>query len=868
MTYISTATSEDKKNVYVWERTENGRHIVTYDAPYEFYVKDRDADGTSVSIQNTPVKRIEYTDPFEYFKERKRLREGGTELFESDISPELKILSNKYYNKKVGQLNITFYDIEVDYDPKKGHAGSANPYAKISSIALYHKHTDRSVVLAIPPSEGEWKDCTVDQLQHLTEKAEITLFKTEKELLRAFLAEIDDTDIISAWNGAFFDDPYIYFRLMKNFGKKGTRYMNFPETDLDVNVVEVEKYGNMEINVRPVGRVWIDFMEMVKKFDANQRSSYALESVAEEELDDMEKLHFNKSLYRLYRENFDKFIEYNIRDTEILKGLDKTFKYMNMAINFSHMVTNKLQSVLGTSSTSDTAILNYCKYELPRRVVLPDAPYEVWDDGKKFEGAFVLDPAVGLHEWILSVDIKSLYPSAMRAINISPETLIGQFFENGDAYFSIMNKDDSELTVLYENGMDETMTGKEWNEYLKTNSMAVSAHGTLFDQKENGIIPSILTRWFEERIEYQNLKKEADVKFEETGDPEFEKQKEYYDNIQYLKKIQLNSLYGVFGNKYFRFHDVRIAESTTKTGREILLHMIRKIAEVLDGEYKYPSESIIYGDTDSGYFASGADSVEDCKVIANAMANIINRSYPKFMKNAFHCRDGREKYIIAEQEVISDRGIFVAKKHYLLHLVNLDGKDVDKMKVMGLQIKKTSLPKYIRTVLTSFFERFLKGEDWKVIKKDIVETKRELRKRNVLDLGVPSGVNNVEKGTEEYNNNKTSKGIYHMVKASIFYNICLQEYDDGESMKIRSGEKVKKLYFHKNKSFGEFNAIAVPVDLAIVPDWWQNFEPYVDVERQLLSLVDQPIKNILDAIGEPVPNAKNVLADELLEFDD
>lgn len=267
------------------------------------------------------------------------------------------------------------------------------------------------------------------------------------------------------------------------------------------------------------------------------------------------------------------------------------------------------------------------------------------------------------------------------------------------------------------------------------------------------------------------------------------------------------------------------------------------------------------------YFATGGESEEDASSIAGAVCKLVNNSYPRFMEKAFHCTGGREHYIIAEQEVISDKGIFVAKKHYLLHLVNLDGNIVDKMKVMGLQIKKTNLPKYIRQALTSFFERFLKGEDWKVVKKDIVELKKSLKKRNVLDLGVPSGVNSIEKYTSEYNLDKDTY-IPHMAKASIFYNICLEKYKDGESNKIRSGEKVKKLYFYKKKTFGKFNAIAIPVDLQLIPDWWENLEPYVDVNRQLLSLVDKPIKNILDAIGESVPNEKNVLADELLEFDD
>jgi len=352
--------------------------------------------------------------------------------------------------------------------------------------------------------------------------------------------------------------------------------------------------------VKPHGRIWIDFMEMVKKFDASERDSYSLESVAEESLDGFQKLSYDKSLYRLYHEDFDEFLRYNIRDTDILKHLDLKFKYMDLALNFSHMTTNNIPAVLGTTSTSDTAILNFCKHEQDKRLVLPDAPYDVFDDGTKFEGAFVLDPQIGLHEWIASVDIKSLYPSSMRAINISPETIIGQFFENEKAFEYIQEKSgDIHLTLLYEDGNDETMTASEWRNALEKRNWAISGHGTIFDQAKDGVIPCILTKWFDERIEYQKKKVDAYAKHQETNEERYKKEAEYYDNIQYLKKIQLNSLYGVFGNKYFRFFDVRLAESTTKTGKNILLHMAKKIALILDGEYKYPSKSILYGDTDS-----------------------------------------------------------------------------------------------------------------------------------------------------------------------------------------------------------------------------------------------------------------------------
>jgi len=871
--YISTYLTEDKKTVVVWEKSKGGtRKAVQYDAPYEFFIENEESEQEFFSVNGKRLEKIEFDNPFDFYEVRKQLREEGIKLYESDISCELKILSDYYYKQPVdAELNVTVYDIEVDYDPKIGFSRPENPYARISSIALYHKHKNESIVLALRPKTGKWANAKLTDLPEelLKHDCKIELLSSEKELLKRFFEEIEDSDIVSGWNSEFFDDPYIYARTLKVLGKEYTKKMNFPDVDVDVKVDKREKYGDMELVVKPIGRVWVDLMAIVKKFDPMKRDSYTLESIAEEELKDFEKLEFGKSLYELYHEDFDQFIFYNIRDTQILRKLDEKFKYFDLIIEFSHTVANNIHSVLGTVSTSDSAILNYCKHEQEKRIVLPDGPIDVDENGEKFAGAFVLEPQTGLHHWIASVDIKSLYPSSMRSINISPETIIAQFSNNEIDFEKMLERSNDLIEAVFENGESVTKTAREWYDTIREQNWVVSGNGTIFDQNYNGIIPSILTSWFEDRIKFQKKKSEALKKYEETKDEKYKKLADLYDNIQKTKKLQLNSLYGVFGNKYFRFYDERLAMSTTKTGRVVLLHMAKKIAEILDGKYKYPSRSVLYGDTDSVYFNAsfGEDSAEFEQVarVSDLVCQKVNESFPEFMKTTFGCSGGREKYIQAEKEVISDRGIFVAKKHYILHLVQKDGEPVDKMKVMGLQIKKTNIPKQIRKALTKFFERYLKGESWSSIKKDIVAFKQELKEGDLLNIGIPSGVSNVEELTQIYREDPNAN-IYHMAKASIFYNECLNVFNDKESYKIRSGDKVKKYYFYTAKKYGSFNAIAVPVDMTSLPKWFKEFEPYIDRERQIKSLVDNPIKNILDVLGEAVPSEMNVLAEQLIVF--
>lgn len=869
-TYISAATTNDGSKVLLWERDNTGKRVVVeYDAPYYLFIESDDGEYTS--FMGDRLTRLDFDNSRDFYVTRKELRTRGVKTYESDFSPELKILSDHYYNKPTTtKLHTTFYDIEVDYDKARGHADGGNPYARISSIALYHEYSGRRVVIALPPKDGPWTGTTIKDIpQDILDRTELYLCESEKELLAMFYGEIENTDIIAGWNSEFFDDPYMYGRTKKILGKDATRLMSFPESDRDVYVKHVRKYGNTEVVVKPDGRVWIDYMAVFKKFDPSERDSYSLEAVAEDELIGLDKLSYEKSLYDLYREDFDEFLRYNIRDTDILSGLEAKFRYVELLIEYSHMTTNMLPAATSTIGIVDTAIRNYCIYETDR-LILPDAPLYDELTTEKYDGAYVMEPDPGLYNYIGSVDIKSLYPSAMRSINISPETLIGQFIEKGAAVDEIQNRTDVELTVTYENQMDETLTAKEWYDRLREKTWSVSGHGTVFDQSNDGVIPTILTTWFNERIDTQRKKAEQwnileNKSLDDDTKTKHQKLFDYYDRIQYLKKILLNSVYGVFGNRKFRFFDIRIAESTTNTGKDILMHMARAIADAIDGEYTYPSESPIYGDTDSVYFKTHTNNVEDAIIVADAATELTNASFPPFMRDRFNCSGGRDTYIVAERETIVERGIFIRKKHYMLYAVNIDGHATDTMIVKGLQIKKTSIPRNIRVPLTKMFERFLKGTEWLKISEDIVEFRNELRELDVIDLGIPINVKTLDESSEKYDEDPNSNIPGH-TRAAIFYNICLDEYGDKESMKLLNGMKIVRYYFVKGKTFGKFNSIALPIDLDIIPDWFKHFLPYIDKERQIQVLYDSPIRNIITAIGEPLPTEKTLLANEIFTY--
>lgn len=334
-------------------------------------------------------------------------------------------------------------------------------------------------------------------------------------------------------------------------------------------------------------------------------------------------------------------------------------------------------------------------------------------------------------------------------------------------------------------------------------------------------------------------------------------------------------LYGALLNKHFRFYDERMGESTTGTGRAILRFQCGRTNELLTGVYDHLGEAVLYGDTDSTYFNAmfgveaeiweeDFDAQLDAAVKrADDIAQRVNASYPAFMEDSFLCTGDFRYMVKAAREVVSPRGIFVTPKRYVLWLANLDGQPVDKLKVMGLDTKKTILPKYIQVALNDFIERYLKGETWEQLQIDIVAFKNNMHKLDLPELGLPKGVNNVESYSQIYETSgELDRHTPGHVRASILYNMMLEQYDDRVSMKISSGMKIKVFYLRR--PIGKFKSIALPVDEDVTPEWFKTMN--IDVDLQIEKLVDNPLKNILKAINKVSPTNQSLFADSVLEF--
>lgn len=888
MSFISAAWGDYGK-IIVWEKTKTGNRIMkTYDPVYYFYVPAE--DGKYKGIDGVNLNKITFRNKneFEIGLRTERIR------YESDFSIMERTLMDNYLNCEPPILNIGFIDIEVDYDPEVGFARVSNAYAPISALTIYQSSLQKYVSFVVPPPNWDKK------FTESIDNSEIIICDNERELLENFLLIIEDVDVISGWNSEFFDLPYIAKRIERVLGPSAVKRLNFKGARNEPKWKEVERFGVIEQIIELEGRVHLDYLKLFKKFNLEGRPSFSLAAIADDELE-IPKLSFDGTLYDLYRNDFTKFVLYNIRDTEILVKLNNKFKYIELANNMVHEATVNFNSVFGSVNLIDTAITNFAHR---KNLIVLDKRHT---PGEHVEGAIVMTPKIGLSKWVFSCDINSLYPSVMRSNNLSIEKIIGQFTRSELDWQAIFTKNEDEVISLRLENSNELLeaNGKEWNEILSEKKWCVTAFGTVLDESQgDGIVPAVLKYWFDGRKELQAKKKEWAKKADDLlkdGKLKTDKeyldciiQSDYYDMLQGVRKVLLNSTYGATLNEFCRFHDARLGASTTATGRQITTFMIESVGNLISGnntkiikttnsdgynEYSYDGNEIIYGDTDSVYASlqNCVSSKDEAIEIADEIVNAVNKKFPEFMRTAFLCQPGFDGLIRANREVIAESSIFQAKKKYMLYVVNLEGKDLDKedkkaFKTMGSDIKTSTTPEPIKKFLKKVTLDILYGVDKSLIENYIIEF------RNNFDITSASGVHPLEIATqgsakvlEDYYQRWSrleKKGLGKVnlpghIRAAINYNECLRNFNDKNSLPITSGSKIKLVYLEKNDY--NFKSMAFPADTDKFPNWFnETFK--VDMKIMEEKLIDNKLSNIFTALGWEVPTIQSQFNNSVFVF--
>jgi DNA polymerase elongation subunit (family B) len=876
MPYVDAMFDRDADIIRVVERKDGKRHYHEYQAKYTFYYDD--PRGKYKSIFGDPLTRIVCKNTKDYRKELAINK--GKKLFESDINPIFQCLSENYENQDAPKLNVAFFDIETDFDPERGFAPTNDPFMPITAITVHLQWLDTLVTLALPP-----KTLTIEQAQEeVKEWGNLCiLFKNEGDMLQTFLDLIEDADIISGWNSEGYDIPYTVNRVSRILSKDDTRrfclWGQLPRKR------EYEKFGKTAETFDTVGRVHMDYLELYRKYTYEERHSYRLDAIGEMEVGE-NKTVYEGTLDQLYNNDFRKFIEYNRQDVALLDKIDKKLRFLDLANEIAHDNTVLLQTTMGAVAVTEQAIIN----ESHRRgMQVPNRRDHGGDT--QAAGAYVAFPKKGVHKWVGSMDLNSLYPSVIRAMNMAPETIIGQIrLDISDArihedttlkkmsfasswegrfgaeeYEAIMEqRRDIMLTLDLESGESHVLSAAEVYKLIFDSNQPwmISANGTVFTYEKEGIVPGLLKRWYSERKELQAKKKKSIEAGNET-------EIAFWDKRQLVKKINLNSLYGAILNPGCRFFDKRIGQSTTLTGRQIAKHMAAKVNEIITGSYDHVGKSIIYGDTDSVYFSAYPvlkDDIQSGRIpwtkesvttLYDQICDEANLSFSDFMGRAFHCPKSRAEVIAAGREVVADTGLFITKKRYAVRVYDLEGERKDtggkkgKVKAMGLDLKRSDTPVFMQDFLKTLLDMVLDLADEKQLLDSITQFRREFKERPGYEKGSPKRANKIA----FYQREEEKKGKANMpghVRASINWNTLKRMNGDKYSLEIVDGMKVIVCKLKQNPL--NYTSVAYPTDELRLPDWFKEL-PF-DSEAMEEVIIDNKLDNLIGALDYDLESTK------------
>ena len=876
MSYVDAVFDRDQDIIRVVERKDGKRHFHEYQAKYTFYYED--PRGKYKSIYGDPLTRIVCKNTKDFRKEVAINKNKN--LFESDINPIFQCLSENYLNQDAPKLNIAFFDIETDFDPERGFADPSDPFMPITSIAVYLQWMETMVCLAVPP-----KTLTMEEAKKTLEGIDnVMLFDDEGKMIDTFLTLIEDADILSGWNSEGYDIPYTVNRTSRVLSKDDTRrfclWGQLPRKR------EYEKYGKSAETYDLVGRVHLDSLELYRKYTYEERHTYRLDAIGEIEVGE-NKVPYEGTLDQLYNNDFRRFIEYNIQDTALLDKLDKKLRFIDLSNELAHANTVLLQTTMGAVAVTEQAIVNEAHN---RGLQVPNRPKRD-DENTQAAGAYVAFPKKGLHKWIGSMDLNSLYPSVIRALNMAPETIVGQIrpeisesrvheditlkkksFAGSwegrfatEEYEAVMEqRKDVALTVDFENSETRVMSGAEIYKLIFDSNMPwmLSSNGTIFTTEFEGVIPGLLKRWYSERKELQGMLKKA----KDAGNST---EIEYWDKRQLVKKINLNSLYGAILNPGCRFFDKRIGQSTTLTGRTIVKHMSAEVNKVITGKYDHVGDAMIYGDTDSCYFSGypvlkeqidkGEIPWDKDNVIKlyDQVCEAANETFPEFMLDAFHCPKTRSGVIAAAREIVAESGLYITKKRYAALVYDVEGfrSDVDgkpgKVKAMGLDLRRSDTPVFMQEFLSELLLMVLTDASEKAVLDRITEFRKDFKLRPGFEKGSPKRANKIG----HYQRLEEKQGKANMpghVRASINWNTLKRMNGDKYSQEIVDGMKVIVCKLKQNPL--GYTSVAYPTDELHLPEWFKEL-PFDD-EAMESTIIDNKLDNLIGVLKYNIEDTK------------
>jgi DNA polymerase elongation subunit (family B) len=657
----------------------------------------------------------------------------------------------------------------------------------------------------------------------------------EAALLRVFLeiwnSEDYLPDVVTGWNIEFFDIPYLVNRIKNVLGEDYAKRLS-PWNILEEYKVEIR--GRENIAYTPVGVNVLDYQNLYKKFTYTQQESYRLDHIANVELGER-KLDYSEytGLQDMYNSNYQKYIEYNIRDVELIEKLEDKMKFIELVYALSYDAKVNYEDTLASVKQWDVIVHNYLR---GKNIVIPQ--FEKNKNCKSLVGGYVKDPKVGLSKWVVSFDLNSLYPHLIMQYNISPETFVTKLKQT--------------------HTIEQILEGKisDYDEYLDKMNCAIAANLCVYSKERQGFLPALMQKMYNDRVVYKKQMIEVKKEYEKFKNPGLLKEIARLNNMQMAKKIQLNSAYGALGNQYFRWYDINHAEAITMSGQLSIRWIEGKLNKYLNKLFKTDGKDyVIASDTDSVYITLDKLVQEvmpnetDDKKIVKFIDSVCQKKLEPYIDSVYqelaNYMHAAQQKMIMKREAIANKGIWKAKKMYILNVWDQEGVlyDKPKLKMMGIEAVRSSTPSSCRDNIKTSLDIIMNKSETE-LHAFIESFRQKFKTMEFEDIAFPRGVSDIEKWSTDRNALYDKGTPIHVKGAIIFNDLVVRKRLTNKYQSIASGEKVKFCYMKKPNPYG-ISVLSCPSGM---PKEF-GLEQYIDYDTQFDKAYIEPIKSIISTIG-------------------
>ena len=815
-------------NQFLVRGVENGKRFENRDEffPTLYVNSKKESKYKNLSGENVePIRPGTVRDCREFYKKYENV--DGFDIYGNDRYV-YQYISEKYPEDEIkfdiSKIKLVTLDIEVGSE--SGFPDVESCIEEILAISVQDYTTKKIITWGVKPFNNTRADVTYHHCP------------SEYQLLNHFINYwmINVPDVVTGWNIQLYDIPYICKRLNRVLGEKlMKRFSNWGLVTEKELYVTGRKHTTFDVG----GLTQLDYLELYKKFTYKAQESYRLDYIAEVELGQKKLDHSEFDTFKdFYTKGWQKFIEYNIVDVELVDRLEDKMKLIELALTMAYDAKVNYADVFYQVRVWDTIIYNYLK---KRNIVIP--PKNRSQKDEKYAGAYVKEPKPGMYDYVVNFDLNSLYPHLIMQFNVSPETLVEQ----------------RHPTVTVDKILNQELTFEMYKDY------AVCPNGAMFRKDVRGFLPELMEKMYNDRVIFKDKMIVAKKQYEKKRTKELEKEIARCNNIQMAKKISLNSAYGAIGNQYFRYYKLANAEAITLSGQVAIRWIESKMNIYLNKLLKTQDiDYVIASDTDSIYLHMGplVETVykgreKTTEGVVSFLDKICRMELEKYIESCYkelaEYMNAYDQKMQMKRENIADRGIWTAKKRYILNVWDSEGVRYEepKLKMMGIEAVKSSTPAPCRKMIKDALKLMMNGTEEDVIA-FIDNARKEFRQLPPEQISFPRSASDVNK----YKSSSTiySKGTPIHVRGALLFNHYIKEAKlTNKYSLIQNGEKVKFLYLKKPNTIHE-NIISFiqefPKEL--------NLDKYIDYELQFEKAFLEPLKIILDSIGWNIEKTVNL----------